>query len=61
MSITNWNKWAKWLKENGYKVWQTQYRWNFPEGYHAWFIKLGFDDIEVYTFSEEVYNAIIKY
>ena len=44
-----------------WRVWQMQYRWSDPEGFHAWFIKGGEKDIEVITYSEEVQKAIVSF
>jgi len=49
------------FRAGGWKVWQMQYRWSEPEGFHAWFMKAGQEDIEVVTFSEEVQKAIIDF
>ena len=49
------------LRANGWTVWQMQYRWNEPEGFHAWFMKAGESDIEIVTFSENVQMAIVEF
>lgn len=50
------------LREKGYRLWQLQYRWNLPAGFHAWFTKEGIkDDFEVITYVEQVQRVIIKY
>lgn len=47
--IEQWNILAAALKEKGWRLWQMQYRWNEPEGFHAWFMKEGKSDVEVVT------------
>lgn len=58
-TLEQWNVLKGALKEKGYALWQTQYSTDYPEGYHAWFMKDG-NNIEVVTHSEEVQNDIIK-
>ncbi len=45
----------------GWHVWQMQFRWNLPEGFHAWFMKAGHGDIEVVTKNKEVEKAIVAF
>ena len=49
------------LRAEGWDVWQMQYRWNLPEGFHAWFWKTGQEDIEIVTHNEEVQAAIVTF
>jgi hypothetical protein len=50
------------FRSNGWKVWQMQFRWNDEkEGFHAWFMKAGEQDIEIVTYNEEVEKAIVRY
>lgn len=60
-TIEQWNPLAAALKEKGYRLWQLQYGWQYPEGFHAWFTKDGSLDFEVITHAEQVQKAIIKY
>ncbi len=59
-TIEHWLVALEYLSENGYKLWQMQYDVHSPEGFHARFWKTGKPDIEIITFSNEVYKAIIK-
>jgi len=49
------------FRSNGWKVWQMQFRWSEPEGFHAWFMKAGEQDIEIVTYNKEVEKAIVRY
>lgn len=60
-NIEQWNILCAALKEKGWRLWQMQYRWNEPEGFHAWFWKEGKKDVEVVTYSEEVQEEILRY
>ena len=55
------NKFLTERRENGWRVWQMQYQWNNPEGFHAWFMKHGEPDIEVVTHNEQVQEAIVNF
>jgi hypothetical protein len=55
------NRFLDKLRANGWKLWQTQYQWDKPEGYHSWFWKTGEKDIELVTYNEEVQNAIVTF
>ena len=46
---------------NDWSLWQMQYRWSDPEGFHAWFMKSGEKDIELITFNEEIQDRIVRY
>jgi hypothetical protein len=48
-------------RQRGWKVWQMQYRWSAPEGFHAWFHKAWEPDIEVITHNGQVQDAIVAY
>jgi hypothetical protein len=56
---------CKWFLDNlratGWTVWQMQYRWNHPEGFHAWFMLAGHEDIEVVTKNKDVQKEIVAY
>lgn len=60
-SIEKWNILSAAMKEKGYRLWQMQYGWDMPEGFHAWFAKDGKNDVEVVTFDESVQKAIIDF
>jgi hypothetical protein len=47
------------LIEHGYKLWQTQYDADSPEGYHARF-SIGDKDVEVITHIREIEIDISK-
>jgi hypothetical protein len=49
------------FRAEGWHVWQMQYRWNHPEGFHTWFMLAGHDDVEVVTRNKEVQKAIVAY
>jgi hypothetical protein len=49
------------FRAEGLHVWQMQYRWNLTEGFHAWFMKAGHEDIEVVTKNKEVEAAIVAF
>ena len=49
------------FRADGWKVWKMQYRWNDPEGFHAWFMKAWENDIELVTWNETVQIAIVEY
>ncbi len=49
-------------RERGYHVWQMQYQWFMPEGFHAWFHKPGNpEEIEIITHSKHVQEAIVNF
>jgi hypothetical protein len=61
-TIENWRKnFEPKLAVHGWKLWQMQFRWNLPEGYHAWFWHENQEDIELVTWNEEVEEAIREY
>jgi hypothetical protein len=47
------------LIEKGYKLWQMQFSYDTPDGYHAWFWK---DDkqVEVATHNEDIQKDIVS-
>jgi hypothetical protein len=49
------------FRAGGWKVWQMQFRCSEPEGFHAWFMNDGQEDIEIVTHDEEVQKAIIEF
>lgn len=55
------NKFLEECRQRGYTVWQMQYRWDEPEGFHAWFYKSGHEDIEVITHNKQIQQAIVKF
>ena len=55
------NKHLDKLRANGWKLWQMQYGYGLPEGFHAWFWKSGEKDIEIVTHSADVQRAIVEY
>jgi hypothetical protein len=60
-AIEKCNKFLEECRQRGWKVWQMQYRWNRPEGFHAWFHKADEPDIEVITHNEAVQDAIVNF
>lgn len=49
-------------REHGYYVWQMQYQWNMPEGFHAWFHRSGDPrDIEIVTNNRQVQKMLVDY
>lgn len=60
--IEEWAALSKVLKEKGYRLWQMQFSWDMPEGFHAWFWRAGIEkDYEVLTHSRLVQDTIIDY
>ena len=55
------NKYLDKLRFEGWDVWQMQYQWYHPEGFHAWFWKTGHEDIELVTHNEDVQKAIVSF
>jgi hypothetical protein len=55
------DRFLKKLRDNSWSLWQMQYTWNDPEGFHAWFMKKGEKDIELVTYSEEIQDKIVKF
>ena len=49
------------FRADGRHLWQTQYMWNMPEGFHAWFAKADSEDIEVITHDKNVQKTIIQF
>lgn len=60
-SMDKCNRFLAKFRANGWSLWQTQYIWSEPEGYHAWFMKAGEDDIELVTHNEAVQDAIVAF
>lgn len=60
--VENMEKWLALkatLIERGYRLWQTQYDWDCPEGFIAGFISGG-KRVEIVTHSKEVEKDIIN-
>jgi hypothetical protein len=55
------NKFLAGCRQRGWKVWQMQYKYYSPEGFHAWFILPREPDIEVVTHNKAVQDAIVEY
>jgi hypothetical protein len=49
------------LSKHGYSLWQFQYGYSDPEGFHARFAKTGRQNVEVVTHNSEVQKAIVQY
>lgn len=60
-SAEKWNILSDAMREKGYKLWQMQYCYNYPEGFHAWFWKAGKEEVEVVTFNKDVQRLIIGF
>lgn len=60
-TLDEWAELYKLLKRHGYVLWQMQYRISDPEGFHARFSSQGRSEVEIVTFDEKVYKAIIRY
>ncbi|HRW13369.1 MAG TPA: hypothetical protein P5549_09620 [Syntrophomonas sp.] len=58
-TIEQWHILKAALIEKGYKLWQTQFSYDAPEGYRAWFWK---DDkqVEVATHNQEIQSDIVS-
>jgi hypothetical protein len=59
-TVEQWNKREKELHEKGYRIWQTQYGADRPEGYFITFFN-GRYDVIFHTFSEQVEKAMVGY
>ena len=62
--IDNMEKCTRFLdecRERRWQLWQMQYRYDDPEGFHAWFMKAGELDIEIVTHNEDVQEAIVNF
>ncbi len=60
-TMENWRILEAAFKEKGWKLWQLQYRWDDPVGFHAWFWKTGKEDVELITKCEEIQSSIVAY
>jgi hypothetical protein len=60
-TIEKCNEFLARCRANGWQLWQMQYRWNEPEGFHAWFMKPGEPDIEIITYNRKVQEAIVGF
>ena len=60
-TIEKWHILRQAMVEKGWSLWQFQYRYDSPEGFHAFFIKEGKPDVEVKTFNQEVEESIVGY
>lgn len=60
-TIEKCNRFLDNLRANGWGLWQMQYSWDLPEGFHAWFGKVGEEEIEIVTHNEEVEKAIVMF
>jgi len=60
-TLDEWAELSKLLKRHGYVRWQTQYSISDLEGFQARFSSKGKSEVEIVTFSEKVYKAIIRY
>ena len=58
--IEQWNAAKSYFQDHSYKLWQFQYGFDTPDGFHAWFTDLAHNDIEIVTFKEDVQEAIIE-
>lgn len=55
------NRFLDKLRADGWELWQMQYGYDNPEGFHAWFWKTGQEDVEIVTHSLDVQNSIVGY
>jgi hypothetical protein len=60
-TVEQWEILKKTLKEKGYRLWQMQYSYDEPQGFHAWFWKSGRSDVKVVTHNKDIQNDIICY
>ena len=60
-TLDEWADLSKLLKRHGYVLWQMQYRISDPEGFQARFSSKGKSEVEIVTYEEKVYKAIIRY
>lgn len=60
-SAEEWSAFSAVLAEDGYSLWQWQYDFNHPLGFHAWFWSSGKKLLEVVTHSDRVQDAIISF
>lgn len=60
-SLDQWRSLAALLHKHGYRLWQMQYSFQDPEGFHAWFSKSGRPDVEIVTRDPDVQRAIVRF
>lgn len=60
-TLDDWHALAADLREDEYAIWQMQYRYSQPEGFHAWFWAKGRPELHIVTHSEEAQSAIVNY
>jgi len=60
-TIEKCNRFLEGCRKHGWQLWQMQYSFDHPEGFHAWFYKSREPDIEVITHNEDVQKAIISF
>ena len=59
-TIEQWQILKAALIEKGYKVWQMQFSYDMPEGFHAWFWKDGSQQVEVATHNLNIQKDIVS-
>ena len=61
-SIEKCNRFLASCQQYGYRVFQMQYDWNDPNGFHAWFQKIGTTElIEIVTHNKAVQDNIVNF
>lgn len=60
-TLEQWETIAYKLAEGGYTIWQTQYDYYDPKGFHTWFWASGRPELEVVTHDLKVQNAMVNY
>ena len=58
-TLSKWFVLKQMIKDKGYTLWQMQYDWDNPEGYHVGYIN-GNKRLEVITHSKDVADDINK-
>ncbi|MPN21547.1 hypothetical protein SDC9_168927 [bioreactor metagenome] len=60
-NIEKWNEVSVKLSARGYSLYQMQYAIDLPEGFHATFFSKESPLVEIVTYNNAVYDAILRY
>ena len=59
-SFDKWEVLKAELKQKVFKLWQMQFSYDAPEGFHAWFLKEGKPQVEVVTHNKAIQKDIVS-
>jgi hypothetical protein len=59
-TLEQWETVAAAIREKGHRLWQWQYRYDHPEGFHTWVWAEG-KNVEFITYSKQVQDAMISF